>query len=144
MHVVFVPRLLLCTALFTLTTAEASFDGPVRAQVVHVIDGDTFEASAQIWLGQAIDVRVRIMGIDAPELHARCDAERERAEAAREFLAKRIEGGEVKLTAVRYDKFGGRVDAVVADDSGDIARAMLKAHMARPYEGGRRASWCED
>jgi len=143
MRAVFVQRLLLCVAFFHLTTAEATFDGPVRARVVHVIDGDTFDASAQVWLGQAIDIRVRIMGIDAPELHARCDAERDRAEAARDFLARRIEGGEVKLTSVRYDKYGGRVDAVVADEGGDVARAMLKAHMARPYEGGRRGSWCE-
>jgi hypothetical protein len=50
----------------------------------------------------------------------------------------------VKLTSVHYDKYAGRVDASVADKSGDVARAMLKAHMARPYEGGRRASWCED
>ena len=144
MRVLLVPKLLLGAALFALTTAEAPFEGPVRAQVVRVIDGDTFDASARIWLGQAVEIRVRIMGIDAPELHARCDAERERAEAAREYLARRIEGGEVKLTSVRYDKYAGRVDASVADKSGDVARAMLKAHMARPYEGGRRASWCED
>jgi endonuclease YncB( thermonuclease family) len=144
MHALFVPRLLLCAALFHLTTAETSFEGPVRAQVLRVIDGDTFDASARIWLGQAIEVRVRITGIDAPELHARCDAERQRAEAAREYLVRRIEGGEVKLTSVRYDKYGGRIDAAVADTGGDIARAMLKARMARPYEGGHRASWCED
>ena len=144
MRAMLVPKLLFCVALFSLTTAETNFEGPVRAQVVRVIDGDTFDASARIWLGQAIEVRVRIMGIDAPELHARCDAERQRAEAAREYLARRIEGGEVKLTSVRYDKYGGRIDAAVADAGGDVARAMLKAHMARPYEGGRRASWCED
>ena len=144
MHAVFVPRLFLCAALFPLTTGEAAFEGPVRAQVVRVLDGDTFDASARIWLGQAIEIRVRIMGIDAPELRARCDAERERAEAARDFLARRIEGNEVKLTSVRYDKYGGRVDAAVADESGDIARAMLKARLARSYEGGRRASWCGD
>jgi endonuclease YncB( thermonuclease family) len=136
------PKLALCAVLLPLTTAEAPFEGPVRAHVVRVVDGDTFEASALIWLGQAIDVRVRILGIDAPEMHGRCAEERERAEAARAFLARRIEGGDVRLSAVRYDKYGGRVDADVADGSGDIARAMLKAHLARPYEGGRRALWC--
>jgi len=137
-----VPRLALCLVLFHLTTAEATFEGPVRAQVLRVVDGDTFDASARIWLGQAIEVRVRIMGVDAPELHARCDEERGRAEAARDFLVRRIEGGEVMLSAVRYDKYGGRVDAVVADANGDVARALLKAHLARPYEGGHRTGWC--
>lgn len=31
--------------------ARASFEGPVNADVVHVVDGDTFEARAAIWLG---------------------------------------------------------------------------------------------
>jgi len=107
-----------------------------------VIDGDTFEASAAIWLDQDIAIRVRIAGIDAPELRARCDAERRGAEAARDYLARRLEGGDVTLSAVRYDKYGGRVDAVVADSGGDIARALIHARLARPYDGGHRAGWC--
>ncbi len=122
--------------------AAASFEGPVQAQVVRVIDGDTFEAAAQIWLGEAIQVRVRIEGIDAPELHARCDEERTRAEAARDYLVRRIEGGEVRLSAVHYDKYGGRVDAVVQDESGNVGDAMIKAGLARPYHGERRRPWC--
>lgn len=118
------------------------FPGPVTARVERVIDGDTFEASAFIWLGQQIAVRVRITGIDAPELRARCDGERSRAEAARTYLARRIEGGDVKLSAVRNDKYGGRIDATVIDAKGDIAAAMIRAGLARAYEGGRRDGWC--
>ncbi|HEY4942042.1 MAG TPA: thermonuclease family protein [Rhizomicrobium sp.] len=110
--------------------------------MVRVIDGDTFEASAAIWLGQQIAVRVRIAGIDAPELRARCDVERQRAEAARNYLSKRIAGGEVKLSAVRYDKYGGRVDASVVDARGDVGEAMIRAGLARLYDGGRRDGWC--
>jgi micrococcal nuclease len=120
----------------------SAFDGPVHAQVLRIIDGDTFEAAAQIWLGEAIDVHVRIAGIDAPELRARCDSEYALATAARDFLAKRIAGADVMLSAVRYDKYGGRVDAAVSDARGDVGAAMIKAHMARPYHGERRGSWC--
>ena len=111
MRVTLLPEQALIAAVFLGTSGEVPFDGPVQAHVMWVVDGDTFEASAQIWLGQAIDIRVRILGIDAPELHARCDDERTRAEAARDYRVRRIEGGEVRLSAVRYDKFGGRVDA---------------------------------
>ncbi len=124
--------------------AAAAFAGPVRAQVVRVIDGDTFEAAARIWLGQAIDVHVRIEGIDAPELHARCAEEKRHAEAARDYLARRLAGGEVELSAVRYDKYGGRVDAVVRDADGDVGQAMIKNGYARAYRGGRRQPWCAD
>ncbi len=122
--------------------SDRYFPGPVSAHVVRVIDGDTFEASAAVWLDQQVAVRVRIAGIDAPELRARCDAERKGAEAARDYLARRIADSDVTLSAVRYDKYGGRVDAVVEDRGGDIARAMLRARLARAYDGGRRSGWC--
>jgi micrococcal nuclease len=124
-------------------TGPPAFNGPVTAEVVRVIDGDTFEAAARIWLGEAIDIHVRIEGIDAPELHGRCSSERAQAQAARDFLARRIEGGQVRLSALRYDKYGGRVDAVVQDARGDIGAAMLRARLARPYHGERRQPWCD-
>ena len=127
-----------------LRVASAAFNGPVQADVVRVIDGDTFEAAARIWLGEAIDIHVRIEGIDAPELHAHCTDERRRAEAARDYLASRIGDGEVELSAVRYDKFGGRVRAVVRDAGGDVAAAMIAKGFARPYHGERRRSWCDE
>ena len=127
-----------------LRVASAAFEGPVRADVVRVIDGDTFEASAQIWLGEAVDIHVRIEGIDAPELHSRCDAEYARAEAAKSYLESRIGGGEVELSGVQYDKYGGRVRAVVKDGSGDVGQAMIAKGYARAYHGGHRGSWCEE
>lgn len=123
--------------------AKASFEGPVNADVVHVVDGDTFEARAAIWLGQSIEIRVRIAGVDAPELHARCDAERVRTEAARDWLVRRIEGAEVRLSEVHYDKYGGRVDATVHDARGDVGAGLIAAGLARPYRGGHRGGWCE-
>lgn len=131
-------------ALPGVRVASAAFDGPVQADVIRIIDGDTFEAAARIWLGEAIDIHVRIDGIDAPELHARCREERQRAEAARDYLAERIGGGEVELSHVRYDKFGGRVDAVVRDGHGDVGKAMIAKGYARPYRGGHRRPSCAD
>src|SRR6266550_3793190 len=86
-----------------LIAAEA-LAGPVAAIVERVIDGDTIEVKAAIWLGQTLVVRVRIDGVDAPEFEARCPEERKLALAARAFLARRLEGVAVNLTRVVYDK----------------------------------------
>lgn len=123
--------------------AAAKFGGPVTAHVERVVDGDTIDVKADIWLEQSLTVRVRIEGVDAPEIEARCETERERAEAARDFLARRIGGGEVRLTQVVYDKYGGRVRAAVSDHEGDIASALLARGLVRPYHGGKRQPWCE-
>src|SRR5882672_1480203 len=122
--------------------AAEAFAGPVPATVERVVDGDTIEVKARIWLGQSLTVKVRIDGVDAPELEARCGEERRMALAARDYLARRILGAEVTLSRVVYDKYGGRVRAAVADSQGDIAKALLAEGLARPYGGERRQPWC--
>ena len=52
------------------------------AEVIQVIDGDTFEARIHLWPGLDVTTRVRLRGIDAPELKAHCPQEREMAEIA--------------------------------------------------------------
>ncbi|MBI5119489.1 MAG: thermonuclease family protein [Rhodospirillales bacterium] len=118
--------------------------GPIPAQVVRVVDGDTIVVRAHIWLGQEVETLVRLFGADAPELKARCALEREKAEAARQFLAQRLDGSVVQLRDVLTDKYGGRVLALVQDASGgDMTTELVKAGLARRYDGGARHSWCD-
>ena len=113
------------------------------AEVLRVLDGDTFEARVHVWPGMQITTRVRLRGIDAPELRARCDDEREKALAAREALARLLAQGAVGIARVGQDKYGGRVDADVSTArTPDVSAAMLQGGFARPYSGGRRESWC--
>jgi len=113
-----------------------------RADVLRVIDGDTFEARVAVWPGSSIVTRVRLAGMDAPELHARCGAERRRAEAARAALAELLQGGVAVLSDVRPDKYFGRVVAQAHVPGGpDVSAAMLQMTHGRPYAGGRRQGW---
>ena len=85
--------------------AAEALAGPIAATVERVIDGDTIDVRARIWLGQTVAVRVRIDGVDAPELEARCAEERSMAVAARDYLMHRLMGTDVTLTRVVYDKY---------------------------------------
>jgi len=113
------------------------------SEVVRVIDGDTFEARVRVWPGLQVDTKVRLRGIDAPELRARCEDERSRAEAARAALETILAQGGVAISRVGIDKYGGRVDAVVSTRSTtDVSAALLGGGWVRSYDGGRRAGWC--
>jgi endonuclease YncB( thermonuclease family) len=113
------------------------------ADVLRVIDGDTFEAKVKIWPGMEMTTRVRLRGIDAPEMSARCDAERIKAVAARDALAKILSEGTVGVSRIGQDKYGGRVDAdVSASRTPDVSAALLDRGLARRYSGGRRDGWC--
>jgi endonuclease YncB( thermonuclease family) len=113
------------------------------AEVLRVIDGDTFEARVRIWPGMDVTTKVRLRGIDAPEMRARCEDERVKAIAAREALQNILDQGSIGISGVGQDKYGGRVDADVSTaGTPDVSAALLEAGFARRYFGGRRESWC--
>jgi len=123
--------------------AEFNPQATYPAEVLRVIDGDTFEARVRIWSGFEINTRVRLRAIDAPELHARCASEYLKAEAARGALQRILSAGGVTVSQVGPDKYRGRIDAAVATrETPDVAAALLKGGFARSYDGGRRAPWC--
>ncbi len=123
--------------------ATETLPGPIPAHVVRVIDGDTLEVRARIWLGQEVSILVRLAGIDAPELRGRCEGEKRLAEEAKAYLRVMVGAGPVTLSEVRYGKFAGRVMAQVSNAVGDdLSQALVAAGLARDYAGGRRQSWC--
>ncbi len=114
-----------------------------QAEVVRIIDGDTSQARVQVWPGLSVDTKVRLRGVDAPELRARCADEYAKAQAARAALETILAAGGVMISRVGIDKYGGRVDAFVAThDTADVSAALLNGGFARSYDGGRRVSWC--
>lgn len=118
--------------------------GPIPAEVIDVIDGDTLSVRALIWLGQIVETHVRVDGIDTPEKRGRCTEETEKAEAARALTRRLLGDGRARLLDVQADKYGGRVRARVLTSGGaDLAQALVEAGLARPYRGEKRQPWCE-
>jgi endonuclease YncB( thermonuclease family) len=113
------------------------------AEVLRVIDGDTFVARVRVWHELYVDTRVRLRDIDAAELHARCAREFAKAEVARTALQSILADGGVTISRIGTDKYGGRIDASVATRRiPDVSAALLRGGYARRYDGGRRGSWC--
>lgn len=106
---------------------------PGPLQMCRAVDGDTIRCGEQ---------RVRLVGLDAPELRGRCEEERQRALAATERLRSLLEGG-VTLRETGQDRFG-RTLAVVRDSSGeDVSDVLVREGLARAYHGrGPREGWC--
>src|SRR5258707_7328354 len=119
--------------------AANALPGTYAVEVLRVLDGDTFEARVRAWPGIDITTKVRLRGIDAPEMRARCPEERTKAEAARDALVVLLAQGDVTIARVGLDKYGGRGDANAATRlTPDISAAMLAKGLARAYDGGRR------
>ena len=138
--------LVLITAILSPAMAADRLPGPYRAQVLDVLDGDTFRARVTIWLGQEAEILVRIGGIDAPEHRGKCPAEHDKAIEAQKHLTQLIGDGAVMLHDIHYGKYAGRVIARVtnADTGKDIATAMRSTNIVSPYAGEKaaRKQWC--
>jgi endonuclease YncB( thermonuclease family) len=111
--------------------------------VIRTIDGDTFEARVHLSPGSDVTTRVRLRGIDAPELKAACPQELQMAEAASRALRDLLGQGEVAIYHIGPDKYNGRIDADVATRrTENVSAALLAAGHARSYNGGHRSGWC--
>jgi endonuclease YncB( thermonuclease family) len=113
--------------------------------VIRTIDGDTFEARVHLLPGLEMTTRVRLRGIDAPELKASCPQELRMAEAAGVALRGLLDEGGVSIYHIGPDKYNGRVVADAATRRTEsVSAALLAAGHARSYNGGHRSGWCAD
>ena len=117
----------------------------VPATVGYVFDGDTFAAVVHMDKNTNIDVRVRLINVDTPEMNGKCESEKQRANAARNRLMTLIPTGSVvELKNIKDDKYAGRIDAnVILPDGRDVGRVLINEKLGRAYSGGRRAGWCD-
>jgi len=123
--------------------AGQTMPGPYRFEVLRVLDGDTFHARVPIWLGQDIVTKVRLLGIDTPEINGKCAAEKQLAQKARAFTQNWLAQDDLHLVNIRQGTFAGRVLATVQTMQGDsLSDALLMRKLAKPYRG-RRATWCD-
>ncbi len=134
-------------SLFGASRADSTggkfMPGPVDAQVLAVIDGDSVRVRVSVWLDQELVTLVRLRGVDAPELKGRCGYETRLARQARGFVRAAVRSGTVTLTNISGGKYYGRVIADVTTSDGNLLASRLLHHgLARPYRKGRRKAWC--
>ena len=112
-------------------------------EVVSVYDADTLRVRVNAWPPLIGDnMPVRVLGIDAPEIRGKCEDEKVKARAARDYAASALLGASrVELRNIRRGKYF-RLLADVFVDGVSLADELVKAGHARGYDGGGRSGWC--
>ena len=130
----------LCFSLvFSITKAGT----PEGIEVVGVIDGDTLRAVIPSLPDPLHHVSIRIMGIDTPELRAKCPKEKLNAKKAKEFLTSMYQKTKsITLKNYTWDKYGGRILSEVYFDEVDVSKVLLEQQLAVPYDGSKKQSFC--
>lgn len=114
--------------------------------VTGIYDGDTFYIRMTGLPPELSRIGVRVRGIDTAEMRGKCEFEKRTAAGAKAFTTRmlKLSGNRVVLRNLKWDKYGGRVDADVYLTNGQkLADNMIQMGYARPYNGGKRAGWCQ-
>ena len=127
-------------AQIILQQANPDIRQPV--DVIRTIDGDTFLARVHQRDGRVLVARVRLRGIDAPEMKASCREELDKAEAATDALRDLLGQGGVTITNLGPDKYGRVLADVATKRTANVSAVLLAGGYARSYNGGHRDGWC--
>lgn len=108
--------------------------GVYHARITRVIDGDTLDADVSIGIKITAHVRLRLLGINAPELHGK---NKEKGAEAKAFVESMAMG---KLAIIRSNKIDsfGRWLADVWVDHQHLNEKILASGNAVPFTSRRR------
>ena len=135
---------ILVAALTFSTQAKTQYGTALVSKVISVYDGDTFRVNIDSLppiVGK--NIRIRVNGVDTPEIRGKCQYEKNLALKARDFVRNKLANAkEIKLTNLQRGKYF-RVVANVVVDGVSLEQELLDNKLAYEYSGGKKLSWCK-
>ena len=125
--------------LFLLSFAQAATPRTLVAKVERVSDGDTITAITS----NQTRLRIRLLGIDAPELPHGTKPGQPYGEESRDYLDQLIGGKTVRVDAYGPDKYK-RVLAVVWDEQINVNLVVVAMGYAEMYRNAPCQVYCRE
>ena len=116
-----------------------------QSSIKSIYDGDTITlVCLNEFKCQKNSLKVRIMGVDTPEIKGKCRKEIVLARKAKQFTVAFLRtSGDIVLTYDDYKKYDryGRLLAYISVDGRDLAKGLIENNLGRRYDGGKRLGW---
>ena len=103
-----------------------------KAKITNVVDGDTVDAMIDLGFGIFIDLRLRLYGIDTPEMNSKILEERLAAQDAKKFVATMCLNQDVLLKTYKKDKYGRYLADINIGDA-TVNQLLLAEGLAKVY-----------
>ena len=114
------------------------------AEVVKVYDGDTCTCVVDLGFKTSVRIKIRLVGIDTPEIRTKDDEEKVRGFASRDWLREKILGKKVLLHTPEKGKFGRWLGTIwnIEEDKPSFENSynkkLVNEGLAKEYFGGKR------
>jgi len=108
-------------------------------KVIKVYDGDTITVASKLPYKESpiYRFRIRLSGIDAPEIKGETEEEKNAAKISRDILTALVKDKIVTLKNTSTEKYG-RILADVYLNDVNINKLLLEQNHALPYDGGTK------
>ena len=117
----------------------------IPCRIVDVYDGDTITVIFMINKKTPFKTKIRLLGIDAPELKGGSNLEHEAGTAVRDYLINFISQQRIWwLKSKSWDKYGGRMLAhihVGNESEETLSSILLKEELVKEYYGAKKSAW---
>jgi len=127
---------------FFISTTFA-YDDIKISKVISVYDGDTIRVNIDSFpdiIGK--NIRIRLKGIDTPEIKGKCQKEIDLAIMARDYLKTTInKSNQIELRNIERGKYFRIVGDLYLDNT-NISELMIKRKLGYKYLGGRKRNFC--
>lgn len=128
--------------VFSAQAGKKTYGNVYIDQVTSIYDGDTFRCNINGWppiIGHRIGVRIN--GIDTPEMRDKRPAIRELARQAKMFTVGKLRSAKrIELRDIKRGKYF-RIVADVYVDGKSLPDMLIRAGLAKPYDGGKKPKW---
>jgi len=114
-----------------------------NAVIDEVIDGDTFDATIDLGFSTLKKERLRLKGVDTPEMRTSNNREKNAAILVTEFVKHLLKDRELVIKTNKKGGFGRYIADIYLPQGGTLSDFLLKRGLAREYEAGA-PDWTEE
>ena len=118
-----------------------------KCKIVKVVDGDTVDVDIDLGFGVWMrDQRIRLYGIDTPESRTSDDQEKVYGLAAKDFVVKWTNSGDLTLKTFKDDrgKFGRILGEIWYGGEHNVNQLLIDNHHAVRYHGQSKDDIAEE
>lgn len=111
-----------------------------KCKVLSIYDADTMTVEVDLGFFIKHRIKIRLSGIDTPEIRTRNLEEKALAIEARDYVRDLLLDKEVIINTEKTGKYG-RYLAIIRYNDININHKLIELGYARVYDGGTRQSW---
>jgi len=115
-----------------------------KAKIIDIYDLDSCTGFIDVGFDIHYKEKMRLNGIDGPELRTKNIKEKELGYKARDYVRDLILGETVEIKTTKEDKYGRYLVDIYLPDGTHLNKHLIDIGYAKEYHGGKKEKWFDD